>query len=264
MKFFYTNFLFTTSFNLGLMDVSANSTLRGSTSSSGGNHHPSIHRFLEEDEARGTFVVAVIEYTDKGLYPNSPEETMNIELENGLIYELVNVDPSWINGKGKSLESGRSKIKVGKGALLVGDKIDLQGRAPEEVQSLFDRNLEGLNNRKLASTTGTRSVLAVRVIASDGQYGFDEATLSDDVFGTFGDPVNLVSQYKACSFDQLNFVPAEDPQISSGVVTISVDTSTTEGDDAVRNAVTSAINAKFGVSRLEIYVPLLSNISILI
>jgi hypothetical protein len=47
--------------------------------------------------------------------------------------------------------------------------------------------------------TGTRSVLAVKVIAADGAYSFDEATLSDEVFGSSGDPVNLVSQYKACS-----------------------------------------------------------------
>ena len=245
MKFFHTKFLLATALNLGLIHVSANNTLRGS----GRNEQPSTrHRFLEEDES-GTFVVADIEYSDAGPFPTMPEQTMNIELANGLIYELVNVNPSWIKGKRKSLKSGKSKIKVGKGAVMAGDKIDLRGRAPEEVQSLFERNLEDSNHRKLASTTGTRSVLAVRVIASDGQYGFNETTLSDEVFGTFGDPVNLASQYKACSFDQLNFVPAEDPLITNGVVTITVDTSITQGDGAVRNAVTSAINAQFGVSR---------------
>lgn len=207
------------------------------------------HRLLKEDEV-GTYVVAVVEYdTAKSQFTDMSEETMNIELGNGLIYELVNVDPSWIYGKHKTLESGKSQIKIGKGALVGGDKIDLQGLAPEEeVEGLFDE----VSDRRLVKTIGTRSVLAVRVIASDGQYGFDEATLSDDVFGTYGDSVNLVFQYKACSFNQLNFVPAEDPQINRGVVTISVDTSITEGDDAVRNAVTRAINAKFGVLRLVI------------
>lgn len=242
MKFFLTNWLLASALNLPYY-ASANSTLRGSF----GHNPPSTnHRVLEEEET-GTYLVAEIEYSEEGSF-DEPEQTYNIELPNGLTYQLTNANPAWMNGNRKSLESGKSKIKIGKGAVIVGEKVDLRGGAPEEVKGLFGRSLEDTNHRKLSSTIGTRSVLAVRVIASDGQYGFDEAVLSDEVFGTSGDPVNLVSQYKACSFDQLNFAPAQRPGITDGVVTITVSTSTTEGDAVMRNAITDEINRVFGVS----------------
>lgn len=190
-----------------------------------------IHNRVLQEEETGTFLVAEIDYHDGnevGMINNSKnrlEQTLNIQLENGMVYKLNNVNPSWINGKGKSLESGTSKIKIGKGATISGANIDLHGGNPEQVNDLFARNLATGNHRELA-VTGTRSVLAVKVsaftrmcdfdsvmqlshfftnyfivqvVASDGQYGYSEATLSDEVFGTSGDPVNLVSQYKACS-----------------------------------------------------------------
>jgi hypothetical protein len=190
MKFSLTNWLLVTALNIN--HVSANNTLRGSGHQQLQNTH---HRILEE-EAVGTFVVAEIEYPNE---PSNgkPEQTFNIELGNGLIYTITNANPSWVNGNRKSLESGVSQIKIGAGATIVGEKLDLHGKAPEEVKNLFGRNLADDNHRELR--TGTRSVLAIRVIANDGEYGFNEAFLSDSVFGTSGDPVNLVSQYKACS-----------------------------------------------------------------
>jgi len=62
------------------------------------------------------------------------------------------------------------------------------------------------------STKGSRKTLVIWIQASD----FSTTTpmddgrdgcLTDEVFGTYGDPINLRSQFKACSFDQLNFVP---------------------------------------------------------
>lgn len=140
----------------------------------------SIHRRVLEEEETGTYLVAEVEYSEEGPSIGKPEKIVNIELENGLIYQLINVHPSWNNGNRLSLKSGKSKIKIGKGASIVGDKINLHGGVPEEVKGLFGRNLVGNDDhRKLATTTGTRSVLAVRVIASDGQYGFSE----DSKFG---------------------------------------------------------------------------------
>lgn len=242
MKFFLTNWLLATALNLNF--VSAVNTLRGSDSPKPHN----IHQRVLQEETFGTYVIADIEYNGEGPSPGKPDQTFNIELGNGLIYQLTNVNPSWTNGNRKSLESGKSQIKIGKGASISGDKIDLHGNAPEEVKSLFGRELEGSGHRTLASTKGTRTVLAVRVIAADGEYGFTEASLSDNVFGTSGDSVNLASQYKACSFNQLNFVPSYDSRITDGVVTITVPTAVAEGDGVMRNAITAAINAEFGVS----------------
>ena len=96
-------------------------------------------------------------------------------------------------------------------------------------------------------------MLAVRVIAANAEYGFPEADLSNYVFGTNGDTVNLKSQYAACSHGQLNFNPAADrggggPSISNGVVTITVTTRTRQGDNRMRNAITDKLNQVFGVN----------------
>ena len=150
---------------------------------------------------------------------------MNIELEGGLIYTLTNVNPSWINGQGKGLESGRSLIKIGQGVTLSNGVVDMKGNAPEIVENgnskkLFDRDLleevvkeEGTMGEKeqsrnlkelrrqlqAARTLGQRSVLAVRVIAANDQYRYSETDLSNYVFGNGVDSVNLASQYNACS-----------------------------------------------------------------
>ena len=100
---------------------------------------------------------------------------------------------------------------------------------------------------------GEFEYLVVKVIASDGSNSLSENELADAVFGTYGDPVNIKSQYGLCSHGKNVVVESEDrsgtsTNISQGVVTITVDVSTSEGDAVMRNAVTSEINAQFGVS----------------
>ena len=115
------------------------------------------------------------------------------------------------------------------------------------------------SSRKLQ--TGTRSVLAVRVIAADGEYGFSEAELSDKVFGTDGDQVNLKSQTAACSFDQLNFIPTPDRElinnpndrttnIANGVMSIEIATpvSLQGWNNVMENAITDKINKVFSIT----------------
>ena len=51
------------------------------------------------------------------------------------------------------------------------------------------------------------AVLVVRVTDVNGLvYPHDAETMSDKVFGTKGDPVNLKSQMAACSFGKLNIM----------------------------------------------------------
>ena len=104
------------------------------------------------------------------------------------------------------------------------------------------------DRRNLAVVTGDKTVLVVRVIATDDSTTANMAQLSDSVFGTDGDTVNLKSQYSDCSREQLNFIPVERSGITNGVTTVNVDVSTSEGDRIMNNAITSAINTKFGVS----------------
>ena len=50
-----------------------------------------------------------------------------------------------------------------------------------------------------------KKVLVLRVVAQDSKTTATETQLADDIFGASGDAVNLQSQYKACSYDQLQF-----------------------------------------------------------
>jgi len=71
---------------------------------------------------------------------------------------------------------------------------------------------------------GTASILVVRVTDGNGvepTLAADE--ISDYVFGTDGDRVNLRSQYLACSGGKLDFVPASGKNIMDGVVEVSIE-----------------------------------------
>ena len=50
-------------------------------------------------------------------------------------------------------------------------------------------------------------ILVVRVVAADAAPSQSTAQISDSVFGTNGDSVNLRSQYSACSQGQLTMLP---------------------------------------------------------
>ena len=108
--------------------------------------------------------------------------------------------------------------------------------------------------RKLAVTTGTKEMLAVRVIASDASTTSSESEISDAWFGTSGDAVNLKSQYEACSYNKLQInpantsdvSPANTTDVSNGVTTVTI-SNTVNGtaNGVIRNAVTAALGSSF-------------------
>mmetsp|Transcript_38211 Transcript_38211/g.68890 ORF Transcript_38211/g.68890 Transcript_38211/m.68890 type:complete len:576 (+) Transcript_38211:87-1814(+) len=238
----------------------ATNTLRGSIG----------HRALEEDV---TFLLAVHEDGKSDSW-----ETLNVEFSNGATYELTNADATWAKGAAKGLQSGVDRIQLPANAVINSQgKIDMKGGKPKgEVKGFFgrdleesgvprteeqERNLAELRRRQLK--TGTRSVLAVRVVTTDKTVGYGEAALSDDVFGTTGDVVNLRTQYSACSHGQLDFQPISDKDMTSnpndgttnirnGVVTIKVNNASTEGDGVVRPATTNALTAAFGIAARDL------------
>ena len=202
------------------------------------------------------------------LQGNRPARTNNIQLPDGTIYEVKNAQAGWAS----KLVSGTDAIRIPPGALISSDgSIDMKGNKPTVVpgigNGLFQRFLQEdiiaddaalHSGRELQS--GTRKVLAVRVILNDGAYSYASQTgLSNDVFGNGVDSVNLKSQYAACSYNQLIFDKSSDRSMStipndgttaitSGVVDVKVDLNVTAGDGTIRNAVTAKINSVFGVS----------------
>lgn len=71
--------------------------------------------------------------------------------------------------------------------------------------------------------------------------------LSDEVFGTSGDSVNLVSQYKECSNNKFELGPTSFSGIADGVTSVSVSLSDTSHSTrsqriAYENAITAELN----------------------
>eukprot|EP00957_Ditylum_brightwellii_P182642 13911786-Ditylum_brightwellii.AAC.1 len=63
------------------------------------------------------------------------------------------------------------------------------------------RELQYLNGENRA---GTKNYLVVRITDGDDKVRPENAaTMSDDVFGTATDPINLKSQMEACSYNKL-------------------------------------------------------------
>jgi len=281
--------LSSTAFLLSSLYAADASTLRGNRG-----------RVLAE-ETDAKFLIAEIDY-DK--YSNSngnrrrlqgkalPEQTFNVELEGGLIYEVVNARPGWyqsddqafnmpgaVGGMPEAVENtphSGDLITIPAGSTISKDgKIDFHDQ-PSPIKSfnigtslgatkinrgnLFNRDLRDAKtpeelHRRLQQ--GNKSVLAVRVVAFGGSTTASEETLSDEVFGTSGDLANLVSQYKACSYDKLIFAPVDDQNMQSpagdatsnirnGVMTVQVDTDVSDGDSVMKNAITSKITEVFG------------------
>jgi hypothetical protein len=86
-------------------------------------------------------------------------------------------------------------------------------------------------NRNLM--TGTKTVLVIRAVAADSATTASEETLSDDVFGTLGDAVNLKSQYSQCSDGQLQFEPLTTNSLvgTDGVYTVNLPSTFVSGAD---------------------------------
>ena len=122
------------------------------------------------------------------------------------------------------------------------------------------RKNNGTNNgrRRLAITTGDKPILVVKVTDVNGLARSENpAQIGDNVFGTVSDLVNLASQMKACSFDQLNIVPgtlpngAVDTNVmpAPGVIEVTINVPLVGNDrSTIRNAVTAAVQTKLNVS----------------
>lgn len=64
-----------------------------------------------------------------------PEETLNIELRDGLIYELTNINPQWVESNQNILVSNQDILEIPVGSVVEGAKIDLKEQEPEVVTS---------------------------------------------------------------------------------------------------------------------------------
>jgi hypothetical protein len=121
-----------------------------------------------------------------------------------------------------------------------------------DVDSITYEDYVPDHGRRLAVTTGTKNMLAIRVVAADTSTTASEDEISDSWFGTYDDPVNLKSQYSACSYGALTCNAASKTTstgvaVSNGVYEVTIgNTVSGEADGVIRDAVVAAGNSALG------------------
>ena len=120
--------------------------------------------------------------------------------------------------------------------------------AKEEPQQKQDPR----RRRSLASYTGTKTTLVVRVTDINGIVISDSpSTISNKIFGTYGDEETLSSQFSSCSYSTFNIVPISKSsyyQLSdNGVLDVTIPISINNKQHLIRNAVTHAVELKLGI-----------------
>mmetsp|Transcript_102105 Transcript_102105/g.152975 ORF Transcript_102105/g.152975 Transcript_102105/m.152975 type:complete len:595 (-) Transcript_102105:1149-2933(-) len=175
--------------------------------------------------------------------------------DHGITYALVGLAPEFFTS-GK-LNTGRSVLSLSKAIkkrnefrheIIVdpGSKVKVEPFEHQTVENGVGIMLRGSQTREGNDNSngldGERELLMVYVRSLDSSPTYNFATVTDDVFGTRGDQVNLVSQYKACSKDKLIFVGAHKPSegIRNGAVAITIPHNT---KDVSRHTVENYVDA---------------------
>ena len=180
-----------------------------------------------------------------------PHKNAAFQLSSGEILEFENLAAEDLD-----LPSG-VEVELPVEATMAGTKINAHGKplvkGPNANASDTAREKTG---RRLATVTGDKTVVGVRVVTSCGESTTSSASALQQYI--FDDAVNLATQYKACSHDKLNIIKppnrsssntAVASNIENGIVTVNINRCVTGADDVeMRNEITSAINTAFGVS----------------
>jgi len=182
----------------------------------------------------------LIKVTEYSRASNRREKSLACQLDhrdaNGeaVIVDIENIDID----SNYRIQSMETQIKSGMQNMFApGGMIDLK-RLTLRVRDVIDLKrltlrVRDVNNIVLAprtegdryrpSTIGTRTVLVVRIVAKDAATNASASLLRDSVFGIDGDVLNLKSQYDACSFGKLKFLPASnDTGIVNGIAEVKI------------------------------------------
>ena len=144
------------------------------------------------------------------------------------------------------LVSAISTLQFGEDFEVSSDEI----RIPSNIEnfSFGSRNSNNGRNQQFfgkKKIEGDKNVLVVKVRDSQNRAVPDTTDqISDNVFGTSGDPLNLKSQMNACSFDKVDMVPGEAGihTKSPGVIEVQINMSLVgNGRFTIMNAVTLAV-----------------------
>ena len=107
------------------------------------------------------------------------------------------------------------------------------------------------SRRRLSTlaTTGTKAILAVRVTVKNlGSPELSAAEISNRIFGTDGDLVNLKSQYEGCSKGRLEIMPAisdDHQEIVDGVLELTIDANGSTDDRVISDLANNYVKARY-------------------
>lgn len=177
-------------------------------------------------------------------------ELMGADAESGKDpFVVVNGLPSNFM-KMHHVESGGTTIYAD--GALIDDKRGVLFLPSNTAVSTENRRLSDTDDRRLAQVK--RKVLVIRVEGSDRVTTASEPQLSDQVFSSSGDTLNLKTQYAACSYNQLVFEKSDKyPEIGDdGVYTVKIPNSIVgETSSTIRRLATNQVLADFGASSLN-------------
>ena len=143
---------------------------------------------------------------------------------NGNHYKVTGVSDNFIQANKHHIINGDVQLSFPEGAYLnaATATMEMPIQAMEQMQLFTKKRQDSGNSKKSLfdrtqlslAVTGTRSVLVVRIVATDAAPMFSEAHLSNSVFGNGADgtvdAVTMKSHFNTCSYGQLNFVQADD------------------------------------------------------
>lgn len=175
----------------------------------------------------------------------------------GKIYSVPLVDTQWIRQKElqRELFSGVTSLDIPPDTMIDTETQTLQLDTPPGLLNIVEddttRNLR--RSRNLEKTTGRKTVLVIRVKATNSVTTASEAQLADDVFGDNGDVNNLRTQYLACSYGQLEFQKTQNrngrtTDIRNGVVTVRTGIRAELGDTRMINTINEKLSSEFGTN----------------
>lgn len=173
----------------------------------------------------------------------------------GMVYTIPHVNKEWIEEKQlkRELTSGYTQIDLPPHTMIDALTHTLLLDSPPILRSPSIGN-DLIRRRRLSTADkarGQKTVLVVRVEASDTTTSLSGSQLADDIFGDSGDPNNLRSQYLACSYGKFELNKAEnrngaDTNIRNGVVTVEIpNVPKSVGDTVMLNAINNEIWNQF-------------------
>jgi hypothetical protein len=183
--------------------------------------------------------------------------TLSCLTPSGKIYSVPLVDTQWIRQKELQGElfSGETSLDIPPNTMIDTETQTLQlDTLPGLLNIVQDDTMRNLRRlRSLEKTTGGKTVLVIRVKATNSVTTSSEAQLADDVFGDLGDVNNLRTQYLACSYGQLEFQKTQNrngrtTNIRNGVVTITTGIRAESGDTKMINTINDKLSSEFGTN----------------